>query len=270
MTQDLHSQSYHLVALGRVKHGSLQHAFSYQLKSAILACQTVYAHKTTFVLQTMLTGYFIGTISHAVVLCEYIIEVLCLGQHSFHHLRTALLLPVTRFGSHNLQIGIGIQSINKTTMAVDGRRRIIKTTYLKDTSLAIQALGDIIANQFTQQIVVATDKSSILLRLRLTVNKNHRNALLLCSFEGRRNGIHLIGRNDEQTDTLVDKVIDLRQLTVIVIIGRSQTHLYRVVEILGCLQLAVQFLSPSIHRALRNADNILLGLVATRAKKQAT
>ena len=46
-------------------------------------------------------------------------------------------------------------------------------------------------------------------------------------------------------------------------------HSYRVVEILGCLQLAVQFFSPSIHRALRNADNILLGLVATRAKKQA-
>ena len=155
-------------------------------------------------------------------------------------------------------------------MAVDGRRRIFKTTYLYYTSLSIQALGDIIANQFTQQIVVTTDKSSILLRLRLTVDKNHRNALLLCSFEGRRNGIHLIGRNDEQTDTLVDKVIDLRQLTGIVIIGRSQTHLYRVVEILGCLQLAVQFLSPSIHRALRNADNILLGLVATRAKKQAT
>ena len=111
-------------------------------------------------------------------------------------------------------------------MAVDGRRRIIKTTYLNDTSLSIQALGDIIANQFTQQIVVTTDKSCILLRLRLTVDKNHRNALLLCSFEGRRNGIHLIGRNDEQTDTLVDKVIDLRQLTVIVVIGRSQTHLY--------------------------------------------
>ena len=269
MTQDLHSQSYHLVALSRIKHGSLQHSLSYQLKSAMLTCQTVYTHKTTFVLQAMLTGYFIGTISHAVVLRKHIIEVLCLGQYSFHHLRTALLLPVARLGSHNLQIGVGIQSINKTAMAVDGRRRIVKTTYLYDTSFSFQALGDIIANQFTQQIVVTTDKSSILLRLRLTVDKNHRNALLLCSFEGRRNGIHLIGRNDEQTDTLVDKVIDLRQLTVIVVIGRSQTHLYRVVEILGCLQLAVQFLSPSIHRALRNADNILLGLVATRAKKQA-
>ncbi|CDC25892.1 unknown [Prevotella sp. CAG:386] len=111
-------------------------------------------------------------------------------------------------------------------MAVDGRRRIVKTTYLYYTSLSIQALSDIIANQFTQQIVVTTDKSSILLRLRLTIDKNHRNALLLCSFEGRRNSIHLIGRNDEQTDTLVDKVIDLRQLTVIIVIGRSQTHLY--------------------------------------------
>ena len=71
----------------------------------------------------------------------------------------------------------------------------------------------------------------------------------------------LVGSHDEQIHTIVYKLVDLCDLLLAVVVGRSQTHFYGVVEILACFQFAVELVSPDVDAALRNTDDKLAGLL---------
>ena len=65
----------------------------------------------------------------------------------------------------------------------------------------------------------------------------------------------------------IDKLVNLLILQHIIIIGRSQFHDKRIVEILAHLQFIIQFIAPDIFRTLGYANDKLPRLLSTTGQQ---
>ena len=65
----------------------------------------------------------------------------------------------------------------------------------------------------------------------------------------------------------IDKLVNLLILQHIIIVGRSQFHDKRIVEILAHLQFIIQFIAPGIFRTLGYANDILPRLLSTTGQQ---
>ena len=65
----------------------------------------------------------------------------------------------------------------------------------------------------------------------------------------------------------IDKLVNLLILQHIIIVGRSQFHDKRIVEILAHLQFIIQFIAPDIFRTLGYANDKLPRLLSTTGQQ---
>ena len=96
----------------------------------------------------------------------------------------------------------------------------------------------IVAHSASHFHIIGTYKCGVV-TIRFTVEENYRNPFLHCFVDNRRNGIGLIGRDDEQIDTLTDELLYLLNLPFIVIIGRSKLYCDAIFHVGGRLELLV-------------------------------
>ena len=265
MLQNLHSQGYHLIALGRIEIGSLEDAVTHQFQAATLGSHSIHTGIFIVALQPHLAGCHVGTPSQSVVVGKDIIKVLRLLQDALHSLDSTFFLPVSTLRCYHLDTRIRLDGIHKATMAFQGRRGTIQTTDFYDTSLTLQLLGDELTHRIADGIVIATYECRIFIRIGLAVVENHRDSLVVCTLHSLGDGTQLIRRDDEQINSLIYKLVYLLVLQHIIIIRRNQLHNERIIEILTHLQLVIEFITPDILRTLRNTNDKLLGLLATAA-----
>ena len=132
----------------------------------------------------------------------------------------------------------------------------------------MQLLGNKLSHRLADGIVVAPDESRVFIAVSLAVVDDNRNALVVSTIDGRRDGIQLIRSYHQQIHLLVNHLIDLPSLQLAVIIGRSQLDLDGVVEILSHLQFLIKLVSPKIFRALRYANDILRSSLSATPRQQ--
>ena len=244
--QNLHSQGNHLIALGRIKIGSLEDAVAHQFQAATLGSHSIHTGIFIVALQPHLAGCHVGTPSQSVVVGKDIIKVVRLLQDALHCLDSTFFLPVSTLRCNHLDARIRFDGIHKATMALQGWRRTIQATDFDNTSLAIQLLGDELTHRITDGIVIAADECRIFIRIGLAVIENHRDSLVESTLHSLGDGAQLVRRDDEQINPLIHKLVDLLILQHIIIIRRSQFHNERIIEILTHLQLIVEFIAPDI------------------------
>ena len=97
------------------------------------------------------------------------------------------------------------------------------------------------------------------------VEKDNGNAFLHGFVDNGRDGVRLIGRNDQQVYAFFDELFYLSDLQRVVVIGRSKLQRYLIFRESGRLELLVQLVAPYIFRALRHADDIPLSLFSLAA-----
>lgn len=79
--------------------------------------------------------------------------------------------------------------------------------------------------------------------------------------------MELVGRDDEQVDVLVDEVIDLSNLLLVIIIGRSKLQGDIVVGIRGREEFLIQLVAPNVLGSLGDGDGIVF-LARGRARSE--
>ena len=97
------------------------------------------------------------------------------------------------------------------------------------------------------------------------VEKDNGNAFLHGFVDNGRDGVYLIGRNDQQVYAFFDELFYLSDLQRVVVIGRSKLQRHLIFGESGRLELLVQLVAPYIFRALRHADDIPLPLFSLAA-----
>ena len=131
-------------------------------------------------------------------------------------------------------------------MTLDGWRRTLQSHDFHDASLAMQLASDVFAHDASHLVVVGTDEGSKLLRAGLTLKDDNGDSFVISPINGWRDGLHLVGGNDEQVDATGHQRVNLFYLAFIAIIGSSKTQLHVVLTI-GChTQLGILFLAPDI------------------------
>ena len=152
-------------------------------------------------------------------------------------------------------------------MTLQSRRRALQTADFNDTPLTLKLLGDKSSHRFTYRIIIAADKSRILIRIGLPVIENHRNTFIVSTLYSLGYSTQLVRRYYQQIYPLIDKLVNLLILQHIIIVGRSQFHDKRIVEILAHLQFIIQFITPDIFRTLGNTNDILPRLLSTTGQQ---
>ena len=152
-------------------------------------------------------------------------------------------------------------------MTLQSRRRALQTADFNDAALSLKLLGDKSSHRFTYRIVIAANKCRILVRIGLPVIENHRYTFIVCTLYRLGYSTQLIRRYDKQIYALIDKLVNLLILQHIIIVGRSQFHDKRIIEILAHLQFIIQFIAPGIFRTLGYANDILPRLLSTTGQQ---
>ncbi len=122
MFQNLHSQGYHFIALGRIEIGSLEDAVTHQFQAATLCSHSIHTRIFIVALQPHLASSHVGTPSQSVVVGKDIIKVVRLLQDALHCLDSTFFLPVSTLRGNHLNSRIRFDGIHKATMALHGWR----------------------------------------------------------------------------------------------------------------------------------------------------
>ena len=247
--QDTHGQLHQQVAARGIDIRGRQHPVHHLLNAAVLCRQRINAHEYHFLLQSALLRSLVGTNRHAVVLSEHAHNVLPLLQHRVHQAVSALLRPVAVARQQAVLVG---KALHETLMALLSRRRALQALYLQHHSAAPLPVDEL-SNHAAHLQVVGTHEGRIFLRVRLAVEQNYRNALVVGPVNGRRDGVHLVWRHNQQVHVLVYEMVYLTDLHLVVVVGRCKFQFRVVVEVSAHHQFLVLFLAPDVLAALRDA-----------------
>ena len=143
-------------------------------------------------------------------------------------------------------------------MALLGRRGGQRARHLEHHGLALQPSarllcegGGIAAHAPSGLLVVAADERRVVLRLGLTVEEHHGNALGPHTGDGRGYGSRLGGCHHQQVGAGGHQRVYLTYLQRGVVAGNSYRHTrIMVVQMLGSQHLTVHLLAPLSRRAL--------------------
>ena len=205
---------------------------------------------------------------HFIVVGKHTVDRSHLAQHTVHLRRCLLTQPAGITTVHDPQSGVMRNGIHESSMALDGRRRSVQAFDFNDIAFSFQARGNVIAHHAPDTIIVGTHISGVVSDIGFSVKHHHRYAFFTCSVDRRVDCADLIGRNNEQIHPFVDKSVDLSDLCIIVVAGRSDAQVYVTVIARPYTQLCVQFVTPCVLRALRNAHDIAPLPSATSTKQE--
>lgn len=104
--------------------------------------------------------------------------------------------------------------------------------------------------------IVSTNESGVLLRLGHPVIKNDRNAFIIGPLNSRGHRFSIAWGDDKKVNAVGDHRIDLRHLSLTVIISRGKDDIDITILILPDFDFTISFLSPSIIAALRDTNAI--------------
>ena len=160
------------------------------------------------------------------------------------------------------------QRLRKALVPLGGRRRLPESLDLHYPALAVQDVGQVIAQDPADPHIVRPDEGGVLVGIDLPVEQDDRNAGIEGFLDGRRDGVALVGRYDQEVHPLGDQRPDLRHLALTVVIRRRQPELHPVgMGRQG--QFLVQLGAPDIVAALGYTyDKLLLPPGTTGEKKE--
>ena len=261
--EDIHRQFHHQVAPGRIDVSSRQNAVQDILKPSFR--QGVHAQQRQPV---RLSEGFPGAPGHPVILTEDRIECKPFFHPPRHHASAAFLQPVPVVGSDQFQAGMRRQRLRKALVPLGGRRRLPESLDLHYPALAAQDVGQVIAQDPADPHIVRPDEGGVLVGIDLPVEQDDRNTGIEGFLDGRRDGVALVGRYDQEVHPLGDQRPDLRHLALTVVIRRCQPQLHPVgMGRQG--QFLVQLGAPDIVAALGYTyDKLLLPPGTTGEKKE--
>ena len=95
-------------------------------------------------------------------------------------------------------------------------------------------------------VVVGTDKGGIFPRTGLALENNNRDTFVVSTVNGGRDGLHLIGCNNQQVDTLIHKTVNLLHLTLVAIVSGGKLQCHTVVEVGAHLQFRILLVAPDV------------------------
>ena len=115
--------------------------------------------------------------------------------------------------------------------------------------MIVELSGHIVTHLTSNFHVVSPDKCRIF-TVSLAVEEDNRNAFLHSFVDNRRNGMGLIGRDNQQIDTVFYELFYLLDLSFIVIVGRSKPHRHTVFHVSGRPKLLIELVTPNVFRTL--------------------
>ena len=115
--------------------------------------------------------------------------------------------------------------------------------------MIVELSGHIVTHLTSNFYVVRPDKCRIF-TVSLAVEEDNRNAFLHSFVDNRRNGMGLIGRDNQQIDTVFYELFYLLDLSFIVIVGRSKPHRHTVFHVSGRPKFLIELVTPNVFRAL--------------------
>ena len=160
------------------------------------------------------------------------------------------LCPVALQCRHQSDIGIGFQRIRKTIVSFDGGRRAFQTHDLHHVALSFQTGGNVFAHHTPHLVIIGTDKGRVFLGIGFPFENNDRDALIVGSVDGGRNGGHLVGGNNQQVDACINQTVNLLYLSFIAVVGCCKAQFHILVEVGTHPEFGILFLAPDIFRAL--------------------
>ncbi len=230
--EDVHCKLQQLVAMGGVDVGRLEQRVAHQPDAAVLARQAVDAAKQGQCL-AHLAKCFAGAHCRAVVHAEDQIHLrIVVGvEPLFHDGVGRGLGPVALQGRHHLYAWILRDDACEAVVALNGWRRAFQSHHLHDFSVSVESGDDVFTHQAPHFIVVGAHVGGIFLGTGLSIKHNHRDALVIGSVDGRRDGGHLVGRDNQQVDAALQQAVDLLDLALVAVVGRRKAQLDVVVKI---------------------------------------
>ena len=115
--------------------------------------------------------------------------------------------------------------------------------------MIVELSGHIVTHLTSNFYVVCPYKGRIF-TVGLAVKEDNRNAFLYGFVDNGRNCMGLIGRDDQQIDTVFYELFYLLDLSFVVIVGRSKPHRHTVFHVSGRPKLLIELVTPNVFRAL--------------------
>ena len=171
----------------------------------------------------------------------------------------SLHLPVTVQGNH-LDSRIILHHLMETTMALDDRRSILQARNLNNSTFSIQLTGQKSGYFPTRFYIIATDGSSIMVGLYLSVEEDNRNMGTISSLDSRCYIIHVIRSYNNQIYLSGYHTVYLASLALPVILCRGKQQIDILILILCQAHLLIHLLAPKSAATLRHTyHHLLLG-----------
>ena len=133
---------------------------------------------------------------------------------------TAGFCPVTLQTFNELNARISADTLYETAVTFNGGRRSFESHKLNNITMIVELSGHIVTHLTSNFHVVSPDKCRIF-TVSLAVEEDNRNAFLHSFVDNRRNGMGLIGRDNQQIDTVFYELFYLLDLSFIVIVGQK-------------------------------------------------
>ena len=130
------------------------------------------------------------------------------------------------------------------------RSRSFQASYFYHISAFRETVLNVMADFFSDFVVVCAYKSGIFFGVYLTVNQYDRNTMVISLFYYRGNGFSFIRRNDKQVYTLIDKRLDIFNLFLVLVIGTRDVNLHIRIEQSFSENFIIHLCAPFIVAAL--------------------
>ena len=209
MLQDVHGQLQQFVASGGIDIGSVEMAVLHLPNASARCGQRIDADKLGLAARQPTHQHLSRAERHAVVLSENTVNLAVARKDALHCPHSALFRPVTGLAVDEPHARMAAQGVDESAMAVDGWRRLLQTAYLHQVAFLAKDMSDIFTHDAADLIVVGAHESRIVGRFGLAVEEHHWDSFLVGPLDGWSNGVHLIGRDDEQVHAAVDEAVDL-------------------------------------------------------------
>ena len=110
----------------------------------------------------------------------------------------------------------------------------------------MQLSCDIFAHHASHLVVVGTDEGGVFLRTGLALKDNDRDALVVGTVDGWRDGGHLVGGNNEQVNARCHKTVNLLDLSLVTIVSYGKSQLHIALQISTHAQFGILLLAPDV------------------------
>ena len=129
-------------------------------------------------------------------------------------------------------------------------------------------MGDVAAYGVANAVIVGTDVGGIFVGKNLAIHHDDGDATVVSLFHHGRDGLCLVGRDNQQIHPFVQKMADVLYLPFAIVLGGTDNDLQVTIETCLALHLGILLVAPFVIAALGDSDDISGPFGATRNKEK--